>query len=242
MNGPIYRLPGEPRSGDAALNRWGAEVNRALAALRHPVEGPRVLPVMTPRGSHPWKVTDAGSGSIAIAAGYILGYFMTLSTTAASLDVGHSWTPPLLTDPSSIVMGPGGAYAGGTEAVTGTKYVYAEIPRNGEPGTGDDEYAESADIFEDSHNHDGGGYAGEDHLVAVELTDAIHPALTAGVPATATIVISSSAPDAYGPTTGKAAVCIAKVTNTAGVIAVDDQFVTSNPPIFIPVIALFDGA
>jgi hypothetical protein len=38
------------------------------------------------------------------------------------------------------------------------------------------------------------------------------------------------------PTTGYAAVLIAKVTNTAGVITVNAQYATHNPTVFLPVV------
>ncbi len=160
--------------------------------------------------THPWKVSDGGSGNAAIAAGFILGYYMTY----AAADSSGSAPADGDYQPEGIVLGPGGSYAGGTAAVTGTKYIYAEIPRNGP----DEEYAEtqnSADSLE----------------IGIELYDDINPALADA----ATIVVHASDPSAYSPTTGKAAVCIAKVTNADGVITVDKQYVTHNPTLFVPV-------
>ena len=116
--------------------------------------------------------------------------------------------------PDHIVMGPGGSYSGGTIAISGTQYIYAEVTKR----TGDPEYAEALDTSVANN-------------VGVELFDALEPALAD----TLALVASNTAPDTYTPTSGKAAVCIAKVTNTSGTITVDDQYVVDNPTLFIPV-------
>jgi len=169
--------------------------------------------------AHPWKVTDAGSGNAAIAAGFVLGYYFELSTASP----GASPATQQNFSPDSIVVGNGGTYAGGTLAITGTRYIYAEIPKNISGST--NEYAE-ASFVEDTDN------IGATGIETIELFDEISPTLTD----TATLVASASAPDAYTPTTNKAAVCIAKVTNAAGVITVDAQYLTHNPIVFIPVV------
>ena len=153
--------------------------------------------------SHPWKVTDAGSGNAAVAAGYILGYYLTYTTTGAASG-----------GPTDIVKGPSTLYAGANVAITGTKYIYALATRNGTAGT--NVYAESTNT--------------SDYIVNIELSDEIEPVLAD----TPTIAASASAPDSYTPASNKAAVCIAKVVNTAGVLAIT-QYVTHNPDLFIPI-------
>jgi len=169
--------------------------------------------------THPWKVTNGGSGNAAIAAGFIQGYFLTYSE-ASPTTPGASTGYGVVGGPDSIVLGPAGTYAGGTTAITGTQYIYAEIGRGAS-----NEYSESYD-----------DHGGLDLLV--ELFDEIDPSLLQ----TATIVVSSSAADSYTPTTGYAAVCIAKVTNTAGTITVDAQYTTHNPTLFLPILLVSSQA
>lgn len=172
---------------------------------------------------HPWKVTDgAVDGEAAIAAGFTNGYYLTLETgdiitpTATGVEYG----------PTKIVKGPSGKYAGGTLAITGTQYIYAEITRTraSDPyaGAGDNsdfggDISGSGEFISELHNEtDPQGFSGG------ELTDSL------------TLVASDDDPSAHTPGANKAAVCIAKVTNAAGEITVDDQYVTHNPDIFIP--------
>jgi hypothetical protein len=163
---------------------------------------------------HPWKVTDAGSGSAAIAAGYVHGYYIYYSGAAAGvLPTGES--AGSIVGPDRVVMGPSGSYGSGTAAITGTQYIYAEVTNS----IGD-EYSESY-----------GGTA--DETILVEIYDYTPPSTQ-----TVTIVVSSDGASTYAPTSGTVAICIAKVTNTAGTITVDDQYITHNPTMFIPISAV----
>lgn len=166
--------------------------------------------------THPWEVTDAGSGSVDIAAGFILGYY--LDYGAASPD-----TPPASPGLAGIgdwVCGPAGSYAGGTVAIAGTKYLYALLDRNFTGTTGgSNEYAE--------------GYDESDVNVLVELYDELEPTFLD----TATVdTPSSDAPDTYSPASGKVAVCIAKVVNDGANNLTITQYVTHNPTLFLPMV------
>ena len=174
---------------------------------------------------HPWKVTGDTDGTVDIAAGFILGHYFDYS--AANPDVVPASEGAF--GPDNIVLGFGGEYAGGAGvAITaGTRYIYAEVPRNNDSSGGSlgggDEYCEAWDV--DTH-------ATEEVEVLVELFDDIQPLETDIV----SIVESASSPANYTASTGKAAVCIAKVTNTAGTVTVDKQYVTHNPTIFVPIV------
>lgn len=159
--------------------------------------------------SHPWKVTDGGSGNAAVAAGYIYGYY---------LDGPSSITGGGVVDPPDKVVGaPAYAYAAGTVAVSGTKYIYAEVNRNG-PTAANYYSASTIDIT--------------DEQIQLYMNDDVEPAGLTGI---VTIVADNNDPGAYTPATGAAAYLIAKVTNAAGVITVDAQYLTHNPLLFIPV-------
>lgn len=177
-------------------------------------------------GSHPWKVMGKDDGTCDVGAGFVLGYHFDYSgaavDTAPAAGVGAY-------SPDTIVMGFGAEYAGGNHAVTGTRYIYAEVERNSEDASGarpvaDDEYAEAyveATLTDETMG------------TTVELFDDILPDPAAD---SVTIVLSATAPSSYSPSSGKYAVCIAKVTNTAGTVTVDKQYVTHNPEIFVPVV------
>lgn len=169
----------------------------------------------TTEATHPFKVTVIPSEMINIAAGTILGMYFTYS---GANPYQHPSGADSHYEPDTVVMGPGGVWAGGTSGViSGTYYVYAEVPRNGPTN----EYSE--------------GMSESAYGVTTELFDDIEPTLTD----TVSIVLDTAAPNAYTPTTGKAAVCIAKVTNSSGTITVDNQYVTSNPTLFVPVVGAF---
>lgn len=202
-NGEIYKLCVE----------FDEDAAGKLVVTYHRFDSINYRPAST-SSSHPWKVTDEGSGTVAIAAGYITGYYLyypdSNPNTAPSGGPGNY-------GPDAITLGPASTYSGSAgNAVTGTKYIYAESPRNG--ATKSNEYSET--YFTGTPN------------VLIELFDDIKPVSSD----TAAIVISSDAPDSYhsaatSPT--KAAVCLAKVVNTAGVIAVT-TYITHNPTIFLP--------
>lgn len=167
--------------------------------------------------THPWKVTDVGGGIAEIAPGLVMGYYFQYSNAAP-----HEHPDPEGSyKPESIVLGPGGTYGGGQLSIAGTKYIYAEIPRNGDVGV-TDEYAESMSIAS--------GDLGIS--VGVELSDDIFPSISDS----ATVVADSSSADAYMPSTGSAAVCIARVVNDGANNLTISQYVTHNPTMFIPVV------
>lgn len=181
------------------------------------------IPVSSGASSHPWKVTNGGSGNATIAAGFIHAMFM-------DYDDAVPQTPPAtngIYPPTNIVMGPAAEYAGGNLAITGTQYIYAEMIRGF-----DDEVTLEYTETKVQNDEPGIGI-----FTTLELYDDIDPAgFSGGSPgATATLVASSDAPDSYTATTGYAAVCIAKVTNTAGTISVDKQYITHNPTLFVPI-------
>jgi hypothetical protein len=171
--------------------------------------------------SHPWKVTNAGSGNAAIAPGFVNRYYLNY----ADANPGNPPTTEGMFSAANIIHAAGAEYAGGTTAVSGTKYIYAEIPATASSS----EYAESRTDYNVG--------AGSDMYGLVELYDAIEQ--TFGE--TATIVASSNDPTSYTPTSGKAAICIAKATNTAGTITVDAQYITHNPTIFVPTVNTVHG-
>ncbi len=186
------------------------------------------------QAAHPWRVTGRDDGTCDIAAGFLLGYYFDFAAAAAA---AHNATPVdydegLVDTAEDIVLGPGGEYAGGNHAVSGTQYIYAEADR--QPDTSQDEYAEAKYLAELA------GDSPDSHIeTTVELYDETSP--EPGSPKTnaISIVLSSTAPASYSPTSGKFAVCIAKVTNTAGTVAVDKQYVTDNPTVFVPVPRLY---
>lgn len=158
--------------------------------------------------AHPWKVTDGGGGNAAIAAGFILGHYFNYYTAALGTSTGDGTFGP-----DEITLGPGASYAGGTQAISGTQYIYAEIPSN-----------DSSLEYTETQGSD------LSSIVLIETTDKTEPLATD----TATIAVSTLAPGTYAPTAGKAATCIAKVTNVTGVISIT-QYVTHNPTMFIPI-------
>jgi len=173
-------------------------------------EGTDSITVAATATSHPFKVTNGGSGNATIAAGFMQGYYLSY----AAYDPNVEPAADGIKVPESIVAGFSASYAGGNLAITGTKYIYAEIPRNG-PTV---EYSESKEEG--------------DVTVFAELYDDIEPSPGD----TITMVAHSDGPETYTSTAGKAARCIAKVTNAAGVITVDAQYVHNNPDMFLPVI------
>jgi len=169
----------------------------------------RLRLVDNPNG-HPWKVTDNTDGTVTIAAGFILGYYMTAS--------GSSWTDPsaapgVNTFPDTVVLGVSGTYSGGTVSIDETSYIYALVPRNGATQT----YAESA--------------GGDTNITEVKLGDIMQPIETD----TVVIATSTDSPSAYDPGTSLAAALIAKVEYSASALTVT-QYVTHNPTMFIPVV------
>tara|TARA_R110000764_G_scaffold229993_1_gene321052 strand:- start:1234 stop:1956 length:723 start_codon:yes stop_codon:yes gene_type:complete len=208
---PLLRL--EMRYGDKLQTHY-SDNNVVLEIPNLELLSLALEDIQAEASSHPWKVTDEGSGTVAIAAGYITGYYLyypdSNPNTAPSGGPGNY-------GPDAITLGPASTYSGSVgNAVTGTKYIYAESPRNGT--TKSNEYSET--YFTGTPN------------VLIELFDDIKPVSSD----TAAIVISSDAPDSYhsaatSPT--KAAVCLAKVVNTDGFIAVT-TYITHNPTIFLP--------
>jgi hypothetical protein len=165
---------------------------------------------------HPWKVTDLGDGTVSIAAGFVNGYFMTYD------DAGTSIGPNASGGPTTIVAGPLARYSGGTETISGTQYIYAEISRN----EADLEYCQSEG-------------SGNDIVLASVYNEFDPLAFVGGDQAdTATIVVSSSTPDTYVPTEGKAARCIAKVTGSGGGSTIDHQYITHNFDMFLPIVKM----
>ena len=204
-------LPPVAQTNSGRMNRHLNKIRDCLRIL-HSYEPP---PVKRSRSgsTHPWKVSPDGSGTVAIHAGEVLGMYLDYS--GADPGVPGSGGAGMF-GPDSIVLGPSGSYAGSADnAITGTRYIYAEVDRN-DPTS---EYCESFDTYLGTGSN-------------VELYDDIEPTIAGA----ATIVISASAADAYTPSTDKAAVCIAKVTNSGGVCTVDKQYVTHNPTVFMPVV------
>jgi len=170
---------------------------------------------------HPWKVTGGDSGSVVIAPGYVMGYYTTYAddqwgTLTSGLTVGDNLSA------ASIVLAAGYYYEGGSEAVTGSQFIYVEVSRTDPPLV----YAESGAEIDTVY-------------VEAELGDQARPPdytedpfEVSGVPI---IVLSEDPPHIYAPTSNYMAVCIAKVTNVDGVISIT-QYVTHNPTVFIPVI------
>ena len=169
----------------------------------------RRLRVVGSSSSHPWKVTDNGDGTVSIAAGFILGQYMTNTSSAwGSEPAGPIATYP----PETVVLGFGASYEGGYETITGTQYIYAEVARNGTTAV----YSQSISAANDN--------------VVVQLGDDIEPSSGDLV----SIVISESPPLLYTPTSGNAAVCIAKAVGATGITIT--QYITHNPTLFIPVV------
>lgn len=174
---------------------------------------------------HPWKVVPTSSGSVNIAEGYIMGYY-----TQYQYDAWGEVTPSLLAGPLSayaVVLAAGYYFSGGNIPVTGSKFIYAEVPISNPPLV----YSEARADVSPSY-------------VEAELGDKTRPPdytadpfEVSGVPY---IVLSDSPPHTYISATGKAAVCIAKATNVDGVISVK-QYFTHNPTVFFPVINLLGG-
>lgn len=174
---------------------------------------------------NPWKVTPTSDGSVNIAKGYIMGYY-----TQYMYDTWDEVTPSLMSGPLSayaVVLAAGYYFSGGNIPVTGSKFIYAEVPRADPPLV----YAEARADVSSSY-------------VEAELGDQTRPPdYTADpfeVSGVALIVLSDSPPHSYISATGKAAVCIAKATNVDGVISVK-QYFTHNPTVFFPVINLLGG-
>jgi len=122
--------------------------------------------------------------------------------------------------PDTIVAGPAVFFDGGTVAVTGTQYIYAEMTRN-----------QSADCYCQA---DGSA----DVIVVTKLINEMTatPWVDGELAEEAILVASDNSPDLYTPTSGYAARCLARVTNTGGAITVDKQYITHNFDMFIPVV------
>ncbi len=221
----IGRIPKEYKESDnsyqfrAIEGGDGITVTEETNTVKVKVDDEYVTDLITGNTPHPWKVTDGGSGNAAIAAGYVHGYYLTFDGFSDSYD-GE------IEGPTSIVKGPSHKYDGGNQAISGTQYIYAIIPRNGPTEI----YGGNQDIENPS---DAGSTGGQQIL----NYDDIEPSgFTTGAPTeSATIAVSTSTPDTYTPSTGSAAICIAKVTNAANVITVDAQYVTHNPDMFVPI-------
>lgn len=83
--GAQYQLPGNPKSPDGAFNKWGAAVNRALAALRHSVDPPRARAAVVIYG-HPFKISVDASFDASVSAGSLYApRFQDLTSPARSL-------------------------------------------------------------------------------------------------------------------------------------------------------------
>lgn len=185
---------------------------------------PAIIPILP---KHPWQISDAGNGNVNIEAGYILGYYLDpLSSFGSGGD--SSGLYPFLKSPTNIIHGPGASYAGGVEAINGTKYIYAEYPRNAEdPGTGQNAYSQAKDTEVLSSPA-----SGDSSLTSyIGIGDDISPKLTD----TATITVSNDDPETFTPATGNAASCIGKVVNNAGNLTIT-QYVYGNPTVFIPIL------
>jgi hypothetical protein len=207
---------------NATAGRWDLRVLKGTGGAEVSEDGDYILisgaGISSP--SHPWKVTDGGGGNAAIAAGFINGYYLPFSGFSDVFDGGFE-------GPDSIVAGPSAKYSGGTAAITGTQYIYALIPRS----FPDALYGGNQDVENPSDPGFTGGQEIHNH-------NALDPGgFTTGAPAdTATIAVSSDSPDVYDPGEDSAARCIAKVTNTAGTITVDAQYITHNPDMFVPLV------
>jgi len=206
---------------NAASGRWDFRYIEAGSGVGVAESGDAI--VISSASAHPWKVTNGGSGNATVAAGFALGYFHNFSGSTPS-----AWdTDPgqIVLYPDEVILGFSGEFAGGNVAITGTQYIYAEISRTDPPSTYSESYEEitltagAPDVVK----------------VGVQLGDTTAPDSSHIV----TLVASSSAPNAYSLTlSGNTAICIAKVTNTAGTITVDKQYVTHNPTLSVPVINL----
>lgn len=181
-------------------------------------------------GAHPWKVTGGTSGNCTVSAGFVLGYYANYAATSNYAHhpdaAGSGVNEGAAYRPNDLVLGPGGEYAGGVHAVSGTQYVYAEVNRAA--NAIEDEYAEAWYNLLLATNT-------ATTTTTVELHDDTPPNSTH----TVSVVLSSTDPASYGPTSGKYAVCIAKVTNAAGTVTVDKQYVTHNPEVFLPIPHVF---
>jgi hypothetical protein len=167
--------------------------------------------------THPFKITNGGSGNAAISAGFSHGYYMIYDEAGTSIGPDDTGGP---NGPTYIVAGPSATYLGGTLAITGTKYIYAEIPRV----KASLEYCQS----------EGSG----NDIVTTKLYNEIEPGGYDGLDTVDSIVMfaSDDPPPGYLPSTGITARCIGRVTNTAGVITVDQQYITHNFDMFIPTV------
>lgn len=159
----------------------------------------------------PWKVTDNGDGTVAIAAGFILGHYFTHPTPNWNDD-----TAVTTANPTTVVLGAGASYSGGDVEITGTKYIYALLPRNG-----------TSKLYSESNSFDGASGL----YVETELGDDIEPATTD----TVIITAQDNSPDTYLPDSSVAAVCIAKAVNAGSSITIT-QYVHHNPTVFIPIV------
>jgi hypothetical protein len=164
---------------------------------------------------HPWKVTDLGDGAVSIAAGFANGYFLYYE------DAGVPIGPDASGGPTTIVVAPLATYSGGTETISGTQYIYAEVPRN----QAADEYCQS----------EGSG----NDIVLASVYNEMNPSnfVDGNQADTASIVVSSTTPEAYIPTTDKAARCIAKVSESGGGLVIN-QYITHNFDMFLPIVKL----
>lgn len=233
-------LPKQPKEGEPVKHFAKEVINWMRANTLNHVKGGRVK--RSPNGttveviqdgginigdlvdlvtSHPWKVTAGADGSVNIAAGYVMGYYMNYGAS----EWGSLTSAVINSDDSaaSQTLAAGFYYEGGNQAVAGTKFIYAEIIRNF-PLV----YAES------------GADNGVDYT-EVELGNNTNPPAydeeTLDVTGAAVIVLSDDPPNIYETTSGYSAVLVAKVVNIEGVISVT-QYLTHNPTIFVPVIKI----
>jgi len=164
--------------------------------------------------SHPWKVSNSGTGSAFVNAGFVHFYYMTYANSSGSEG------PNGFGGPDSIVAGPAVFFDGGTISVTGTQYIYAEMTRN-----------QSVDCYCQA---DGSAST----IVVTKLINEISPVawVDEELAEEAVLVASDDSPDLYIPTSGYVARCIARVTNVDGVITTQKQYITHNFDMFIPVV------
>lgn len=163
--------------------------------------------------SHPWKVSQGASGAF-VNAGFAHYYYMTYANASGSEG------PDGFAGPDTIVAGPAIFYNGGSVSVTGTQYIYAEMTQN----LATDCYCQA----------DGSA----DVVVVTKLINKISPPawVDGDLAEEAVLVASDDSPDIYTPTSGYVARCIARVTNTDGVITVNKQYITHNFDMFLPVV------
>jgi len=228
-------LPKQPKEGEPVKHFASEVINWMRANTLNHVKGGRLkrstngttVEIIEPKVptvdeiavsiTHPWKVTSGISGYVNIEAGYVYGYYFThTNPTWEDVNLSSGYLPPL-----SIVLAPGWEYAGGSSAISGTQYIYAVVTT-----------AEPVEVFAES-----GSYATSVNITyETELGQADPEDYASGDPyGVPTIVVSSDVPSTYIPSSG-AAVCIAKVVNTDGVLTIT-QYLTHNPTIFVPLIA-----